>query len=112
MSTRPSKAAPIRVTDHALERARERHADLRLLGERELLRTICREVGAALRHDRVAKTAPRETLDATFDRRQKVRDEGWARFAWNAGRSRVYFLRRQQHQFVVVTVLATVHSQS
>lgn len=114
--TSPSSASEqpppeLRVTNHALARARQRHADLRLLSERELLKTICREVGAAQREERVAKTAPRETLleDGQYDRRQKAK---WARFAWNASRSRVYVLRRHAGTWLVITVLPTVHSQT
>lgn len=100
----------IRVTDHALERARERHVDLRDLPERHLLRRICSEVGGALRERRVAKTAPRELLlpNEPYTKRSKAK---YARFAWNASRSRVYVLRRSAGTHVVVTVLETVHSQ-
>lgn len=110
----PSSASSepqIRVTDHALERARQRHGDLRQLTERELLRLICREVGAAMRCERVAKTAPREVLlaDEGYSKRSKAK---WARYAWNASRSRVYVFRRTQGVHLVVTVLATVNSQA
>jgi len=107
--TSPSSArsdqAPIRVTAHALERARERHPDLRPLGERDLLRTICREVGSALRNHRVAKTAPAETLDTRYTVRQKA--SRGDRYAWNAARSRVYLLRQRDGHHLVVTVMAT-----
>jgi hypothetical protein len=109
--TSPTSASKpgVRVTYHALARARERHGDLRCLGERELLRTICREVGAAVRDDRVAKTAPRETVDHYYTRRQKA--NGSDRYAWNAARSRVYVLRRTRGQLLVGTVLGTTTSQ-
>ena len=107
----PSSERQFRVTDHALERARLRHADLRELQERDLLRTIVREVRGAYAGERVAKTAPREMLleGTMYTKRQKAR---WARFAWNAACSRVYVMRRTQGVTVVVTVLETVHSQS
>jgi hypothetical protein len=105
----PSNDQAIRVTDHALERARQRHSDLRGLQERMLLRTICREVGEALRNERFAKTAPREVLrDEFYTRRGKAK---WSRYAWNASRSRVYVLKRTAGVQLVVTVLSTVHSQ-
>ena len=108
--TSPSRDR-VRVTDHALERARERHADLRNLQDRELLRTINREVGQALRDLRYAKTAPRELLrPPVYDIRSKA-GRG-ARFAWNAGRSRAYVLKRSAGVWLVVTVLETVHSQT
>jgi hypothetical protein len=108
-SSARSEPAQIRVTLHALARARERHPDLRLLAERDLLKTICREVGAALRTDRVAKTAPRETVTDTYTRRQKA---GRDRYAWTPSRSRVYLLRRVDNGHLVVTVLRTSLSQS
>lgn len=101
----------VRVTDHALERARERHADLRPLPEHEVLLTINREVTQALREHRYAKTAPRELLrPPTYDIRSKVGRGG--RYAWNAARSRAYVLRRTAGVWLVVTVLDTVHSQT
>lgn len=111
MATSPTSPSrdEIRVTDHALERARERHADLRGIGEREVLRTICREVGQAMREDRVAKTAPRELLKPPYTIRAKAKG---ARYCWNACRSRAYVLKRVQGVVLVVTVLDTVHSQT
>lgn len=112
MATSPTSPSrdQIRVTDHALERARERHADLRGLQEREVLRTINREVGAALREERVAKTAPRELLrPPAYTIRSKAKG---ARFAWNAALSRAYVLKRRDGGWLVVTVLDTVHSQT
>lgn len=107
--TSPSRER-IRVTDHALERARERHADLRPLQERDVLRTISREVGAALREHRYAKNAPVEVLrpERGYDRRGKIRI---GRYAWNAARSRVYVVKREAGGWIVVTVLDTVYSQ-
>lgn len=105
--TSPSRD-PIRVTDHALERARERHADLRPLQEHDVLLTINREVGLALREQRFAKTAPNELLRPGYDRRQKVRV---GRYVWNAAKSRVYVVKKVAGVWLVVTVLDTVHSQ-
>ena len=98
----------IRVTDHALERARERHADLRPMQERDLLRTINREVGAALREHRYAKTAPAELVRPGYDRRQKVK---LGRYVWNAALSRVYVIKKVAGEWLVLTVLDTVHSR-
>ena len=110
----PSSAPPtepqIRVTDHALARARERHIDLRLLGERQLLRLICREVGDAMRNERVAKNAPREVLvHPAYSRRQKA---SWARYAWDEKHQHVYVIRRVNGLVLVVTVLATTRSRA
>jgi hypothetical protein len=98
----------IRVTDHALERARERHSDLRSLQEREVLRTINREVGMALREQRYAKTAPVEVLRPGYDKRSKTK---LGRYVWNAARSRVYIVKLVAGEWLVLTVLDTVHSQ-
>lgn len=108
--TSPSRDQ-IRVTDHALERARERHADLRCLQERDVLLTINREVGLALREHRYAKTAPRELLrPPLYDRRGKA-GRG-ARYVWNAARSRAYLVKRTAGVWLVITVLDTMHSQT
>lgn len=104
-----SRDKPIRVTAHALARARQRHGDLRQLSERDLLRTMVREVGAAMRCERVAKTLPRETVTGQYTKRGKAKTE---RFAWNPGVTRVYVLRRTEGIHLVVTVLATTQSQA
>jgi hypothetical protein len=108
--TSPSRDS-IRVSDHALERARERHADLRLLAEREVLRMITREVGTALREQRIAKTAPRELLRPPVYNIRSKADRG-CRFAWNAALSRAYVVKRTAGVWLVITVLDTVHSQA
>ena len=108
--TLPSRDS-IRVTDHALGRARERHADLRPLQERVLLQTICREVGLALRQERYAKTAPRQLLKPPlYDIRAKA-GRG-ARYCWNAALTRAYVLKRVQGKWLVVTVLDTVNTRT
>lgn len=108
--TSPSRDR-IRVTDHALERARERHPDLRDLQDRQVLQTINREVGLALREHRYAKTAPRELLrPPLYDKRSKL--ARGSRYAWNAARSRAYVIKRTAGVWLVVTVLETVHTQT
>ena len=101
-------APPIRVTLHALKRARERHGDLRGHGERALERIIRQEVLGALGSGRFAKTVPREALtDERYTKRGKGTTE---RYLWNSTRSRVYVMRRVAGVAIIITVLDTVNS--
>lgn len=100
----------VRVTAHALERARERHGDLRGLTERELRRRIRSEVARASAEGRKGKTIPREAL-VERDDRQKLR-RGTTRFVWTAARHRVYVVAREGGITLVVTTLATVLAEA
>lgn len=108
-SSAPTERQRVVATHHALARARERHSDLRYLSERDLCRVISREVGEALRAQRVARNAPRQAVIDTY--RYRTKAHRWVRFAWNASCSRVYVFKRREGVVLVVTTLATVTSQ-
>jgi hypothetical protein len=97
----------IRVTEHAIIRARERNADLRTLDYETLVAHICSEVGSAIREHRYAKTAPSVTRGVRRDVRVKSRS---GRFVWNETRSRVYFCKWVRGTVLVVSVLRTVNT--
>lgn len=105
-----SASDPIFVSGHALDRARERHAEF--FEANGGPRAIVREVGDALRGGRRAKTAPRW---ASYERRKKiargrngdVSPSTW--FVWDATETRCYLVRRGPTDrgpgWIVLTVL-------
>ena len=99
-----SDRACIHVTHHVREQARTRFPELRQLPDTDLTLHIVREVGAALRNDRVACRAPRFVL-WNGGRRVKSRHHGHVRYAWSSDELRAYVIRRVHDGWVVITAI-------
>jgi hypothetical protein len=83
----------IKTTKHALDRVRSRHGgEFATLSVPECHRQINREVGAAIRAGRVARTQPRWSLSNGRDHRSK--GHGGKRWCWNAAMTRAYMIQR------------------
>lgn len=98
-----SSETRVRVTRHALDRARERYHDLAFLSLAGLRSRIVLEVACAARAGRSAKTVPRCAADRTRPKAHLGR-----RFVWTEDGGHVYAVKqRGDGTIYVVTALAT-----
>lgn len=94
----------VRVTVHAIARARERCPELAYLRSEDLRRLISADVREAIDADRRAVTRPRWLLAAHHVTRDKAGRT--QRFVWPACESRAYVVQEQRDELVVLTTLA------
>lgn len=94
---------PVRVTPHALARARRRHhyADDELDG-RELEHAIAADVRAAFDAGRVSTSAPRW---ARLWRGRLLKAKARQQYVWNADESLLWVVSREEAEDVVITAM-------
>lgn len=102
----------VRITPHAIRRARERFPELDRLRHEDLCRTIVAEVGEAVDLGRMAKKEPRWTANLERPRgtagtprgKDKSRLNRRARFAWTPDHRRVYVIDRGNVTTVITVI--------